>query len=269
MLESFLPLLKREIKNIYVSLVPPASKKILPRHIQPWFKIVMTLDGKYSPGYYDGEMKQIQLKTEDVLLVHPGGFLSSGSTGYIQGNCQIIFREKFIRYILSQGRMTCWWHSARPVTPAGKYLIQSLTALPNEPKYHAVFADIIRSLIRIVYMIMEEDKVEMSGKSYYTYQHALEYILNNFHEDINRETVARHIGVTPSHLSRLFMRFEGDDFKDVLKMMRLERAEPLLRDSSYTIDEIACLCGFKSATHFIRVFRKFYETSPGRYRSKL
>jgi two-component system response regulator YesN len=62
------------------------------------------------------------------------------------------------------------------------------------------------------------------------------------------------------------MRFGHEDFKDALNKIRLERAEPLLRKSTLTVSEIASLCGFKSATHFIRVFRKFNGCSPGRFR---
>ncbi len=47
--------------------------------------------------------------------------------------------------------------------------------------------------------------------------------------------------------------------------MRLEYALELMADSSLTQDEAAEGAGFRSCSYFIKVFRKYYGTTPARF----
>lgn len=53
-----------------------------------------------------------------------------------------------------------------------------------------------------------------------------------------------------------------------LKNKRLEYSRFLLETSQYSIDEICMMSGFENTSHFIRVFKTKYKTSPGRFRKK-
>lgn len=47
---------------------------------------------------------------------------------------------------------------------------------------------------------------------------------------------------------------------------KLQLAKKLLNNSTYNINEIAFRCGFDSASHFVRTFKKHQEITPARYR---
>ena len=50
------------------------------------------------------------------------------------------------------------------------------------------------------------------------------------------------------------------------KIMRLEYAEFLLRNTAYPVTEIATSAGFCDASHFIRAFRERRGTTPASFR---
>lgn len=50
--------------------------------------------------------------------------------------------------------------------------------------------------------------------------------------------------------------------------IRLERAAELVSATDQPVTQVAQLVGFRSATHFINLFRTRYGMSPKRYRSK-
>jgi AraC-like DNA-binding protein len=53
----------------------------------------------------------------------------------------------------------------------------------------------------------------------------------------------------------------------VLRRMRIERAAQLLRARPGSISEVAYAVGFKSPSHFARVFRERYGVSPSEHAS--
>ena len=51
-----------------------------------------------------------------------------------------------------------------------------------------------------------------------------------------------------------------------LRDVRLAKAEEALRNTTYTISEIAYLCGFASLSTFSKVFKEKYGDNPSTYR---
>lgn len=267
MLDALKQCLQQPISCVYNSGIPPLSDRQLQKHTQPWFRLAMSLDCVYDPGcYYENKVKRIRLTENDILLVQSGGYLTGGSTE--AGNLQIIFRDQYIRYLYSDSGVNNWWHTANPASLWVKNTIQSLNRLPFSQEYEEIRRCLAEVLLRSAVLELEQDHSEARGKAYATYCDAVEYMVTNLSESIERRHVAKACGVTESHISRLFDYFSDADYKDALKKMRLERALPLLRDHSYALDAIADLCGFKSATHFIRVFKHFHGCTPGQYRNR-
>lgn len=81
------------------------------------------------------------------------------------------------------------------------------------------------------------------------------------------EDLADRMGVTKSHLIRVFSAEVGVTPGKFLQDVRLDSAMLLLRGREYTVDMIAGLCGFSGANYFCKVFRKATGESPGAYRS--
>ena len=85
-------------------------------------------------------------------------------------------------------------------------------------------------------------------------------------DDVSLSHVARHVGVSEGHLSRLFHHTTGLTFREYVAQVRIEHAKALLLHSGKGVTEIAYESGFQSLSQFHRVFRKAFGTTPGAMR---
>lgn len=95
---------------------------------------------------------------------------------------------------------------------------------------------------------------------------ATTYLEEHLREDLNRESVAKAVGISPSHFSRLLKEAKGRTFTDLLNQYRIERASSLLVRTSRTLAEIAGDSGFCDQSYFSKVFRRYKGQTPARYR---
>jgi AraC family transcriptional regulator len=85
-------------------------------------------------------------------------------------------------------------------------------------------------------------------------------------DELSRETVATHAGLSVSHFSHLLRQKVGRSFSDLLRQYRVDRAGELLRRGSLELAQVAVECGFCDQSHFTRVFRRYTGASPRQYR---
>ena len=91
------------------------------------------------------------------------------------------------------------------------------------------------------------------------------FMENNYAAPINLRQAAEKIGVSSSHLSRMFHREYGIGFNQYLLSLRLEAARQLLLESRLQVAEIAARCGFGSCSYFIKQFRSHFGKTPKNY----
>jgi transcriptional regulator GlxA family with amidase domain len=84
---------------------------------------------------------------------------------------------------------------------------------------------------------------------------------------VSLRSLARQIGISATHLSKLFKEETGKVFRTYLREARLNRATNLLRRSDLSVKQVAAMTGYKSTSGFDRDFRETYGVSPGIYRA--
>ena len=95
----------------------------------------------------------------------------------------------------------------------------------------------------------------------------LHYIGEHYVEPITLETVAHALGVSRIHLSHIFSQQLRINFRQYINALRIDRACFLLRNPSYSISEIAYLCGYGNPRTFHRAFLTQCEVTPTQYRA--
>ena len=95
---------------------------------------------------------------------------------------------------------------------------------------------------------------------------ATSYLERHIRDPLSRESVAKAVGISPSHFSRLIHEKKGRTFTDLLNQYRIERACKLLVRSSHSLAEIASETGFCDQSYFSKVFRRYKALTPARYR---
>ncbi|WP_394837874.1 AraC family transcriptional regulator ligand-binding domain-containing protein [Pendulispora rubella] len=82
------------------------------------------------------------------------------------------------------------------------------------------------------------------------------------------DRIARRLATTPSTLRRR-LSDEGVRYKDLLEAARRESACTYLSDQQLTVTEIAFRLGYRDATTFFKVFKRWTGQTPAEYRKNL
>ena len=91
------------------------------------------------------------------------------------------------------------------------------------------------------------------------------YIEHRF-SDADLSSLARELGYNEAYLSRRIRTLFGKNFQQLLKEIRLKKAEALLTDSDRRVEEIVRAVGYENQSYFHRLFRETYGTTPHQYR---
>ena len=95
---------------------------------------------------------------------------------------------------------------------------------------------------------------------------AVEAICNNYIGLYGVEELSRQLGVSKCHLVRCFSAEMGVSPGKYLTGVRIEAAKLLLLEQEYSLEMIAGLCGFSSATYLCRVFKRETGQTPAAWR---
>lgn len=88
---------------------------------------------------------------------------------------------------------------------------------------------------------------------------------NYMRTDVSLDVLATHMGMSYYYLSRLFKEVMGSNFATCLTALRMEKAKKLLDDEEQTVKEVAERVGFSDSNSFIRAYKKYYQTTPGKH----
>ena len=144
------------------------------------------------------------------------------------------------------------------------YLI--LKKIEEEQKNPDEFtSESLRSLMSILFfsLVRNKNTIGIGESKNQMIENIVGYIKANYANDISLSAVAKANFVSAEHLSRTFKKETGFGFNEFLTLVRLQRAEVMLKDrKSKSISEIAYSCGFNDSNYFSDKFKKAYGISP-------
>ncbi|MFA9466944.1 MAG: helix-turn-helix domain-containing protein [Velocimicrobium sp.] len=91
---------------------------------------------------------------------------------------------------------------------------------------------------------------------------AIRYMEEHYMEEITLEEIARYIGISPQHFSKIFKEETGINYIEWLTNLRLDIAKRLLAEGNHTVKEVCYQVGYNDPNYFSRVFRKIVQISP-------
>lgn len=97
---------------------------------------------------------------------------------------------------------------------------------------------------------------------------AIRFISRNYSSGIDISHIAAHVGVSRSHLYRVFVRETGLSPNEYLTRFRITQACGLMTHSALQISAVAASVGYEDALYFSRVFKKIVGCSPSAYHKK-
>ena len=93
------------------------------------------------------------------------------------------------------------------------------------------------------------------------------YINAHLTEKLTVEKIAKNVFLSPSGIYKAINKHYGCTVSEYISRMRIELSLPLLRESEYSVEDIAARSGFSSPAYFSRIFKKCLGVSPLQYRA--
>lgn len=80
--------------------------------------------------------------------------------------------------------------------------------------------------------------------------------------------LSNQLGIHPAHLSRALPRYLKTSLGDYIRRDKIRKSLCYLGNQDYSLTEVAYLCGFADQSHFIRIFKMYFNATPGEYRRR-
>ncbi len=127
--------------------------------------------------------------------------------------------------------------------------------------------EILSSLKCLIRKLAKPYQESLESQDWLPVQTARHYIDLHFTEsDLTLERTAEKIHLSAPYLSRLFKEKTGMTFSEYLGSLRMDEAKRMLRDSTYSIQDIASCLGYRDPKYFSRIFHSKEHCTPIEYR---
>lgn len=128
-----------------------------------------------------------------------------------------------------------------------------------------IAASYINSLIAFLSRMYENDVKEKIAYFKPIFP-AVEFIENNFCEEITLEKLSLICNLSKRHLCRLFKEYYAQTPTEKIISLRIKKASELLKLTNMSVTEICSLCGYSDSSFFSKQFTKRKGISPLKYR---
>lgn len=123
---------------------------------------------------------------------------------------------------------------------------------------------------KILITLTRNDETLSKMQSQYGYDNQISklqlYINENYYKDINLKELSNSFYTSISTISRKFKDYTGFSIKNYIIITRMQKAKSLLLFSDKDIQEISNEVGYENPSHFSRIFKKYNDISPLKYR---
>ena len=172
-------------------------------------------------------------------------------------------------------------------------IIETAGLSPDHPVYHAACKDLRENmkdemlyiaehhdappfhLMGHLYLFIDylsrssSSQIATSGRVRDFYiKEALNYIEQNFQNDISVENIASFCGLNRTYFGRIFKETVGKSPQQFLLSYRMAKAAELLKLTELSISDIGNAVGYPNQLHFSRAFKNVYGVSPREWRNK-
>ncbi|WP_145409239.1 AraC family transcriptional regulator [Paenibacillus xylanexedens] len=120
---------------------------------------------------------------------------------------------------------------------------------------------------KVIRPYMQEIELRSQEPLKQVVERTMQYIDDNYSNDISLEACADLEQMTPYALSKAFKQISGMNFIDYLTQVRMENAKKLLRETSMRINDVASAVGYQHS-YFNRIFKKQEGSTPSQYRDQ-
>ena len=116
--------------------------------------------------------------------------------------------------------------------------------------------------------LIDEKKFEMLGRCTKKTLRFIEGFVVKY-IDFTLDDIAEELGYNKDYMCKCFLREVGVSIGHYLTLLRIDKAKELLISTDCDVVEISSVIGYKSASYFIRTFKKIVGECPSTYRKNV
>ncbi len=105
------------------------------------------------------------------------------------------------------------------------------------------------------------------GLPKYKLKEIIDYINDNLDQNLSLAQMSQIVQMNPHYFATLFKQSMGIAPHQYITKCRVEKAKCLLYSRELSVTQVSDLVGFKSQSHFTKVFRKYVGVNPREFRS--
>jgi len=152
----------------------------------------------------------------------------------------------------------------------GKNIIELTNMMDSQPaSAQVLMQETLLDMVAMALAANANSRVDISLPEQQILLRARSFVQDNLSdESLNRETVAKAVGISVRRLNEVFAK-EDLSISSFIRTSRLEQVAADLADPRFTgqtISELANKWGFSSFQHFSKLFRRTYGLSPKEHR---
>jgi len=219
------------------------------------FEIYLVEEGTM---FYRYEGKDYHAGPGDVI------FLDLRRPVYYKAESQVLMHQVMFDGNASGGYFDLLMQRYGPVTHCGSRVAHRFRKLQQELLKDMVNDHYISLLLHNILSGVLLDQQEMHTTDPVT--EAQYYIKEHFKEQISLDMIAENCGLSKYYFSRQFKEQTGFTPWDYLTSQRIRLAMQLLSNTKMSIEQVSEECGYQSASHFVRAFKKAAEMTPTSFR---
>ncbi len=139
-------------------------------------------------------------------------------------------------------------------------------SLPKESSHNSLYAiGKVYEMISLLYehcMICSSQPKDLDER----FGKVLEYINSHYTENISAKDISKKYGYDKTYFCRRFKEATGITTTSYIRILRLELAQKLLRETKENISNISWKCGYADTHYFSNCFKRHFGVTPTEFR---
>lgn len=246
------------IRMIGYDAVHPADFVYEMPHGHDCYLLILT----HTPARFlrDGAMREYP--PGQAALFAPGAPIRYGACGGSYGNDWMLFSS-------DEAAVTRFPRLNEPFPVVDADYCHQLFRLLTWEHMHENYEEVTAQLMSVLFHKLSADLRRPEGEGFERALLSLRRsIVNNPRRDWNVGEMASRLHISAGYLQLLYKRQFGVSCMEDVIHSRIRLARDYLAHTRMSVSEIAALCGYNSAEHFSRQFKRVCGVSPGQYRKK-
>lgn len=258
-------------------------------HSHDFIELVIILNGQ---GHFLINGKTYPVSEGNAIILNPGTYHKSipdTAHGFTLSECYLAFTD--VEFVGCARGFFPLFNGSEIITSLPEHIRKTVFHLCSSIALESRSREIGRYFMLKSYLIQvicllercrnfepddSEKKEDRPGYEFtstnkkYIIQQIMKYMEKHYMEKISLDQIAANMYISSFYISRLFKSETGDTPINYLIGLRMKKARELFDENpDISIQSVADAVGYDDASHFSKLFKKYYGLSPLYYKSRM